>query len=242
MPTPSDTSDMPYPQSNSTLTDMPAVPTGTGTPDMPGYSGTPDMPPKESGVPDTPPKSTRTLDTPATPSETGSTYPITGSGQNKTMTLDVIYDFANETTNWLFFTSSPAKPTTKDTCRTSSPVAIIKGSVQVGKFPAKHDGVLNSFDGVWPGGEFKVTPYGKTCNYMNNGTNPGGLWCDGHKLDCLRYPGSEMMNRQPVTCANGHNQVGIITCQWHEEMKIPGNKTTAHWMSNKHNGTHFKLE
>jgi hypothetical protein len=219
----------PYAPWNSTTTDI-DVPIGTGTPDTPPYNDSPDKP-------------SATTNMPAMPSPTGSAYG-TGSSDKKTMILDVIYDSANETTNWLFFTSSSnsSKPATMDKCRKSSPIDMLKGSMQVGKFPAKHDGPKDSYADVWPGGDFKVKPYGKSCQYMNNGTNPGGLWCDGKKLDCLRYPGSEMASKKPIDCGKGRKQMPVITCQWHEEMRVPGNVTTKHWMSNKHNATHFMLE
>jgi hypothetical protein len=236
MPTPSGTSGKPFrPKWNSTKIGRPWL-FGTVRPGMPRGSDSPNV-----AV-----ASTSTLHTPAMPSGTGSAHAT--SGQNKTtMILDIIYEFPNNESMlakgnaavWSFLVSSSASPALRDTCRSNNRPDKMENTTQVSLFSAEHNGPVTSFKDAWPGGDWETKAYGKKCNYMNDGTNSGALWCEGQKLDCFASPGGEIKDRQVMECPSGLRQVMFISCQWHEEMRIPGNLTTKGWVSNKSNGTHF---
>jgi hypothetical protein len=73
---------------------------------------------------------------------------------------------------------------------------------------------------TWPGGDWAIKPYGGECRYMDNGENPGALWCKdaGGNLvktaNCNREAKADQKKERWVHCGGGWWEMPIVYCEW----------------------------
>lgn len=66
------------------------------------------------------------------------------------------------------------------------------------------------FDLKWPSGTFKIQPDGMDCEYKNDGTNPGALWCKGRAVIGCKLEAK----RDTQTCMAHVEQTPYVLCEW----------------------------
>jgi hypothetical protein len=130
----------------------------------------------------------------------------------KTKALSVILqNYIDEITNentWLFFATDPG---VSALCRNEKDA--------VAKFPA--GGGASMIDNPpWPGGTFKVTIDGMKCEYKNDGSNPGALWCDGrdNAISCQVKDSKDKGKKGTKDCGLkiiwSLEQHPVVFCEW----------------------------
>lgn len=69
---------------------------------------------------------------------------------------------------------------------------------------------------TYPGGTFNIKLYNEDCQYKNDGTNPGRLFCGEKQIDCINDPSHQdgaAIGTGTYMCGPGHRQ-GMFTCAW----------------------------
>jgi len=71
----------------------------------------------------------------------------------------------------------------------------------------------------WPGGTFKVKVDGMDCEYKNDGTNAGALWCSGRgAISCQEEHAKGKGEKGSKVCENNgdssRSQHPVVFCEW----------------------------
>lgn len=142
--------------------------------------------------------------------------PPAPAGPTKAMTI-LLEEYAHgtgETTmEWLFFATEYGASATCYAAGQNSLINPVDGPKDLGGDLAQIDNPPN------PAGVFKLNAHGEDCEYRNDNTNPGGLFCGDKKYDCQDAPERGGGEDASIACQGGmgleeqwHHPV--ISCQW----------------------------
>lgn len=141
----------------------------------------------------------------------------TPSGPTKAMSIvleEYIHDLPPTTMEWVFFATEFGKDATCDK-NGATRLKDISGPLNFGD-----DANLGMVDNPPnPAGTFKLNVHGEDCEYSNDNSNPGGLFCGDKKYDCHDDPNRGGGDGATKECLGkgGFEQIlhhPVITCEW----------------------------